>query len=228
VRAADALEMSWTDTSLPANEIRYRIRRESVDTRYQWLSEEVIWDGSTPTTLSLLSADASPERVTLTWQGAGAAGLDATVERRTEATDWQVLGAAESIGADRLRYEDRAVTPGERYAYRLAWSEDGEVHLTAASWIDVPLAPELALEGFTPNPSLREAVVAFTLPRAGRGRLEVMDVAGRRVFRRDLGGLGAGRHTLAIDAARGLRAGVYLIRLTHAGRVLHVRGVITR
>jgi hypothetical protein len=199
-----------------------------VDTRYQWLSDEVVWDGVVATELALASAEVQPDRVVLIWQGAGAGALSAQVERRSEATDWQVLGAAESIGADRLRYEDRAVTPGERYAYRLGWSEDGEDHLTAESWIDVPLAPELALEGFTPNPSLREAVVAFTLPRAGRGRLEVMDVAGRRVFRHDLGGLGAGRHTLAIDASRGLRPGVYLIRLTHAGRVLHARGVITR
>ena len=55
-----------------------------------------------------------------------------------------------------------------------------------------------------------------------------MDVAGRRVFRRDLNDFGAGRHTLAIDVARALRAGVYLIRLTHGGRVLHARGVVTR
>jgi hypothetical protein len=228
VRAEDALEMSWTDTSPPAAEIRYRIRRECVDTRYQWLSDEVIWDGTTATELALLSADATPERVTLIWQGPGAGALSAQVERRSEDGAWQPVGAAESIGADRLRYEDRAVTPGERYGYRLAWIEDGEAHATAESWIDVPLTPELALEGFTPNPSLREAVVAFTLPSAGRGRLEVMDVAGRRVFRRELGGLGAGRHTLALDASRTLRAGVYLIRLTHGGRVLHARGVVTR
>ncbi len=75
---------------------------------------------------------------------------------------------------------------------------------------------------------MRAAVVAFTLPSAGRGRLEVLDVAGRRVYRRDLSDLGAGRHTVAIEPAQPLRAGVYLIRLTHEGRMLHVRGVVTR
>ncbi len=228
VRAADALAMSWTDTSPPAEEIRYRIRRECVDTRYQWLSGEAAWDGTTATELALASAEAEPDRVVLIWQGAGAGALAAQVERRGAAGVWEQIGDAESLSADRLRYEDDTVTPGERYGYRLTWLEGGAAQHTAESTVEVPLRPVLTLEGFTPNPSVREAVVAFTLPAAGRGRLEVLDVAGRRVFRRDLSDLGAGRHTLAIEPAQRLRAGVYLIRLTHDEQVLHARGVITR
>jgi hypothetical protein len=40
VRAGPGAEMSWADASPPAGVLRYRIRRESVDQRYEWLSEE--------------------------------------------------------------------------------------------------------------------------------------------------------------------------------------------
>jgi hypothetical protein len=43
VRAGPGLEVSWTDVSPPAGVLRYRIRRESVDARYRWESEEAWW-----------------------------------------------------------------------------------------------------------------------------------------------------------------------------------------
>lgn len=76
-------------------------------------------NGPTPVLLSLVSADATPERVALAWQGSGAGSLRATVSRRTGQSAWQQLGSATPDGTDRLRYEDRSVTPGERYAYHL-------------------------------------------------------------------------------------------------------------
>ena len=45
--------MSWTVEAPLYEVLRYRIRRESVDTRYQWLSEEVVWDPTVPVLLSL-------------------------------------------------------------------------------------------------------------------------------------------------------------------------------
>jgi hypothetical protein len=143
IRAADALDLEWTDTSAPSDSIRYRIRRECVDTRYQWLSDETVW-----------------------------------------------------------RDEPVAVDP--------------------------PLTPAFALEGFVPNPSVREASIAFTLPTSTRATLEVLDIAGRRVMRREVGALGAGRHIVKLDSATALRPGVYLIRLTSSGNAAHARGVITR
>jgi hypothetical protein len=38
VRAGPSLDMSWADSSPPAGPLSYRIRRESVDTRYRWES----------------------------------------------------------------------------------------------------------------------------------------------------------------------------------------------
>ena len=50
--------------------------------------------------------------------------------------------------------------------------------------------------------------VAFSLPDASPAELELVDVAGRRVFQRDVGNLGAGFHVLPIDHAN-LPAGMY-------------------
>ena len=43
VRAGPGTEMSWADESPPAGVLRYKVRRESVDRRYEWLSEEATW-----------------------------------------------------------------------------------------------------------------------------------------------------------------------------------------
>ena len=46
--------------------------------------------------------------------------------------------------------------------------------------------------------------------------LDVMDTAGRRIARQDLGGLGAGRHTVSLAGAP--RSGVYWARVSQAGK----------
>lgn len=43
IRAGAERDMSWTDDSPPGGHLRYKIRRESVDTRYLWESEETHW-----------------------------------------------------------------------------------------------------------------------------------------------------------------------------------------
>jgi hypothetical protein len=44
VRADSTVAMSWNDATAPQGQVlRYRIRRESVDTRYEWLSDEAVW-----------------------------------------------------------------------------------------------------------------------------------------------------------------------------------------
>jgi hypothetical protein len=43
VRAGPDTLMSWSDTTAPNGALRYKIRRESVDVRYQWESPEAVW-----------------------------------------------------------------------------------------------------------------------------------------------------------------------------------------
>jgi hypothetical protein len=52
-----------------------------------------------------------------------------------------------------------------------------------------------------------------------------MDIAGRLVTRRDLRGLGAGPHSLALPGTA-LVPGVYMLRLQQAGQTVRMRGVV--
>lgn len=78
---------------------------------------------------------------------------------------------------------------------------------------DVPIADlELRVAG-----AGRGAVaVEFALPIAHPARLELLDLAGRRLVAREVGGLGAGRHRLELAGA--LPSGVFFVRLTQDGR----------
>lgn len=184
-------------------------------------------DGVVATRLALASADVTRERVRLEWHGPGAGALEATLERRVGEGEWRQMGRALPEGPDALAFEDRDVVPGERYGYRLTYREDGVLTRTPEHWLEVPLGASFALAGFAPNPSPRRgASVAFTLPDDSPATLEVHDIAGRLVMRRDIGALGVGRHTMAIEGDARLDPGMYLIRLRSAAGQRVARGVV--
>ncbi len=72
-----------------------------------------------------------------------------------------------------------------------------------------------ALESVRPNPASGNGLhVAFALPSGAAARLELLDVSGRRVVSREVGSLGAGRHTVNLAEARSVAPGLYWVRLT--------------
>lgn len=191
-------------------------------------AQRYVADGPVAVQLALASAEATFERVVLRWHGVGAAALTATVERRTERSGWETRGAAVPDGADALGYEDHTVETGTRYAYRLAYEEQGTRRHTTESWVEVPRELRLALEGFTPNPGPRRVAVTFTLPDDSPAVLELFDLAGRRVRARDVGSLGPGRHQIALEGERDLDPGVFILRLRRGDESRIARGVIAR
>ncbi len=184
-------------------------------------------DGPVPTLLSLMDVEAGSGEVLLTWYGSGAASLAAIVQRRSDGTEWVALGSPLSEGPDRLRYEDRSVEPGLRYAYRLAYRDEGAERFTEETWVDVP-ALTLSLAGFRPNPAVGTPTLVFSLPDDRPARLEVLDVRGRVVRSPDVGGLGAGAHVLPLAGETALPPGMYWIRLMHAERTLTTKGLVVR
>lgn len=184
--------------------------------------------GPTPVLLALASVDATPERVVLSWQGPGAGSLAASVFRREEASAWERLGAVVRQGDDVLGYEDRAVTAGARFAYRLGYVEDGSEQFTTETWVEVPIGARFALEGLSPNPSAGDPTVAFSLASNGPASLAVFDVHGRLVSVRDVGALGPGAHRVPIGERGRLPAGIYAIRLRQGEFVATARAVVVR
>jgi pre-peptidase len=178
--------------------------------------------------LSLASAQATPERVTLTWFAADPA-LVATVYRRRESQPWTALGTVSPDGGGLVRFADDDVVAGERYEYRLGVWRDGAEEFYGATWVEVPRAiVELAIRGVRPNPSAGEAWVTFALPRAGGATLELLDVTGRRVAAREVGGLGAGVHLVKLGDAASRAPGVYVVRLVQADRTATAKMSVVR
>ncbi len=85
-----------------------------------------------------------------------------------------------------------------------------------------------ALRGVQPNPAPAGATVAFALPDARPASLELFDVAGRRVWSREVGVLGAGEHVVPLRDGEHSPTGLYLIRLRQAERVATTRVVLVR
>lgn len=187
-----------------------------------------ISDVTTPTLLSLVSAEAEPDRVRLKWFAANNPGLVATVYRRTETGEWKSLGQVAADGTGRMVHEDTQVTAGARYGYRLGVTQGEAEEFLGETWVNVPRAPGFTLAGARPNPAGQDLTVALSLPDASPARLELVDLAGRRVFARDVGRLGAGNHVVHVAHGHTLVAGVYLLRLTRGAHSLTTRAVIVR
>lgn len=184
-------------------------------------------DGPTAVAVSLVSALGEPGAARLAWQVTGGTARFG-LERRTEQQSWRSIATVTADGSGRVAYEDRGLAP-ERYAYRLAYSDDASARTTPEVWVDVPAAYRLELAGFKPNPTSGQNLqVSFSLPRSGNGALSLYDIAGRELARESLVGLASGRHTLRLATGSTVPAGMYWLRLTHDGRTLTTRGVVVR
>lgn len=176
----------------------------------------------TPTLLALEASDVTPERAHLVWSGASP-GAMATAYRREGDGVWDALATLGADGDGRITLDDRAVVPGATYAYRLGVvSADGEQFTSAVS-LRVP-AVTLAV---SPLASRRGVAFAIQLASDAPATLALYDLAGRRVWTRDLAGLGAGAHTVS-DPGAPLASAIYFARLVQAGQVRQARVVVLR
>jgi hypothetical protein len=186
-----------------------------------------VGDVVTRTLVSLVSTRVTPHRVELTWHAPSGDIPEAIVYRRGPSEDWTAVSRLWPDGAGRLEFRDTGVIAGTRYGYRLGVMEEGQEVYLGETWVDVPLAAELAL-ALRSNPSPRELTAAFTLPDASPARLELFDLAGRMLASREVGSLGAGHHVLSLGSGERLPPGTYTLRLSHGDRSIHARGVILR
>src|SRR5439155_10118401 len=139
---------------------------------------------------------------------------------------------------------------GRRVMFASNWSQDCTVGCGSPSDIkdyvvsnpNIPLAgveppappppavnaTQLSLDRVTPNPTGSMPAVRFTLVTWEPASLELVDLAGRRVMKRELGSPGPGRHEEPL-APGGLPAlGVYWLRLAQGGRRTATRVVFVR
>lgn len=182
-----------------------------------------VCDVATDVLASLIEADALPGEARIVW-GLAPDGR-AAIERSVDGASWTPLGTHTADHAGRLAFTDSGLAPG-RHGYRLRLFAAGAAQTAGEVWVDVPSTQQFGLAGFVRNPADGAPAVAFTLPVAAPARLELLDVSGRRVWSREVGGLGIGRHEVAVGA--GLAPGIYLVRLTQGAREARGKGVVVR
>jgi hypothetical protein len=180
--------------------------------------------GFTPVAMSLVSTLADPDRVRITWYTGAGAGAIGTVYRRSGDETWTALEDVLADGSGEMTFEDRAVTPGTSYTYRLGLHDASGETFSDEVTIDVPLRLAFGLRAVGANPAQR-VEVEYSLPEAGAASVELIDVAGRRIDEKTVTGPGAATVELG---GRTLPAGVYLVRLTHAGRSATTRVAVIR
>jgi len=182
--------------------------------------------GVVPTLLSLVDADARADGVRLTWHSA-TSGLVASVQRAESGGDWRAIGEAAANGSGLLVFEDREVSAGGRYGYRLAVREGGSERMLGEVWVEIPGAARLGLEGLRPHPARRGALtVAFSLASGEPARLEMLDLSGRRMFTRAVASPAAGPRLMRLSGAERVPPGTYVLRLSQGGRSVATLAVV--
>ena len=89
-----------------------------------------------------------------------------------------------------------------------------------------PRGDALTLAGVRPNPASGAFAILMTLPDAAPVRIEIVDLAGRRILSRELGSPGRGSHAVNVPEANALRAGIYIVRLMMNGQSKTTRLVV--
>jgi hypothetical protein len=160
-----------------------------------------------------------------------------------ESPQWRSLGA----GPDRSgRWGHRAIydPAGSRMIVSGGWGSIGStVALATGSPPPAPAATAAARTPLSPgaptdlplrlafrvvNPSRGGLEIRLELPNTASVRLELFDVAGRRVASRDLAGLAAGRTRYRWGESARLPAGIYLLRVSQAREVVKSKVILLR
>ncbi|HKQ59308.1 MAG TPA: hypothetical protein VJY35_15705 [Candidatus Eisenbacteria bacterium] len=194
----------------------------------QLLIGRILSDGTVSALASLVDATAEPGLVRLHWYTPDGSVMRATVERAEMGGEFATIGEVMADGSGNLRFEDRAVAAGATYQYRLAVPDGGTTAYLGQVTIRVPASLAFGIEGIRPNPAGGELSVAFALEGGGSARIELLDVAGRRVLAREVGSMGPGQHVLRLEEAKRLPAGIYTVRLIQGARAVAARAAIVR
>jgi len=181
----------------------------------------------------LLSAGADANGVRLQWYVPGDEVASTSVYRRTNDTDWVLLGHPQADVKHQVIYEDRTVAPG-RYEYRLAVRDVFGAESLVDTWVAVPegdgVPRATSLDAARPNPFGERLLLHYGLPVSSHVRLSVFDLQGRRVATVVDGVQPAGWHSAVWNgndvAGRLVASGMYFARLEAAGGGTQVRKIV--
>jgi hypothetical protein len=162
----------------------------------------------------MVNFGSTPGSIWLQWYSPDPVLRSARVYRRTERASWEYLGVPQLDESGYAHFDDRSVSPGARYDYRLGIVEGGSELFTGDTWVEAS-GTDVALLGARPNPTSPSTLqIEFVLTSRESATLELFDLEGRRIVSRDVGALGAGRHRIALSPNSRVFPGVYISKLT--------------
>jgi hypothetical protein len=203
----------------------------------------------TPQIIASLYCNSAPPVATLLQESAarfddGAVQITWRLSRMDDGTRFGVsrreegkseYGASSSdVEADGLSftYRDESAEPGKTYRYRVEYADgSGSRVLFETDPVVVPALP-LALEQNWPNPFNPSTTILYYLPESGHVRLEIFDVAGRRVACLVDRNEERGNRTVVWDGSsesgKPAATGIYIYRLTAGRETLSRKMVLIR
>lgn len=203
--------------------VDYRNAATSPDLYIQHVNADGTLGGVvTATEASAISASFIQGCAEVRWHASVDPGIVFTVQRQSDGGEWAAIGSPIDEGDDLWAARDCAVERGARYAYRLEWSQDGELRHSAAISLAIPLQPEFAFSAPWPNPVRDRVTFDYSVSARSEVRVSVLDLSGRLVSVVESGVRDAGEHRLTWRAAgaggESLEPGCYWIQLEAEGQ----------
>jgi hypothetical protein len=159
------------------------------------------------------------------WFTSDGPGIEARAQRRTETTEWAEIARIVSDGSGFFTLED-PFPAGGRFGYRIRLQQETGEQFYGEVWLDAPSQPSIAL-GAIISPVRGDLLVPVTIG-PGSTTLELLDVRGRRVAMQRIERGVPGSETVRLAPAGTAASGVYVLRLTQAGRSVRTKLVLVR
>ena len=188
-------------------------------------------DIPTATLLQIFDGEALSEGILLRWRIDSDAASVLAVERAVDGEpEWQTLPGTFTENSQGASFLDRAPAPGTRFRYRLRLRlPTGSETVTESILVtSLPAVSRIGLRSVGPTPAQSVLNLEWLSPAAGRVRMTLLDVQGRRVgeLLDEIHEVGAVRSTIALPAS--LRPGMYLLRCELPNVTETRRIVVTR
>jgi len=197
--------------------VDYRNAATSPDLYIQHVNADGTLGGVvTATNASAISASFIQGCAEVRWHASVDPGVVFTVQRQPDGGEWVAIGSPTDEGDELWAVRDCAVERGARYAYRLQWSQDGELRHSAAISLAIPLQPEFAFSAPWPNPVRDRITFDYSLSARSEVRVSVLDLSGRLMSVVESGVRDAGEHRLtwrpARESGESLEPGCYWVQ----------------
>lgn len=184
-------------------------------------------DGPVPTLASVASAEVQGDLARIEWHVVDPPASPFRVQRSSDVLAWELAGLPTWSGPDRVRFEEGGVAPGERRAYRLAWSEGGQPRSAGLVWLQRPSTQPLTLESARHLAGVERLDLKVAAESSDPIDVQVLDVQGRTHAKHTLPGGSSTMRTLSMSTAT-WGPGLYFLRLTQAGAEVRSRVTVLR